>query len=115
MIARDNGCVLRFYPEAGDCGGYTKAGDLILQAEHLVTRANSASFAELDNVVCLCQRHHGYFKPQHSLLYWSLIERHIGPERWRKVQAWLHDARPHRMTERDWVMASLVLRQELER
>jgi hypothetical protein len=33
-ISRDKGCVLRDYPEAGACGGYTKAGELILQAPH---------------------------------------------------------------------------------
>ena len=45
VIITDGGCVLRFYTEAGACGGYTNAGDLILQAEHLVTRANSISSA----------------------------------------------------------------------
>src|SRR5690349_21322602 len=52
-IAQDGGCVLRFYPEADNCGGYRKDGQLILQAEHLVTRKNSVSYADMRNIVCL--------------------------------------------------------------
>jgi hypothetical protein len=81
-ILRDGGCVLRWYPEAGECGGYRKDGQFILQAEHLVTRSSSATYADMRNIVCLCVHHHGHFKPQHSYLYWVLIERHIGPTNW---------------------------------
>ena len=44
VIVRDGGCWLRNYPEAGACGGRKNNGDLILQAEHLHTRSNSANY-----------------------------------------------------------------------
>lgn len=102
-IERDGGCVLRDYPITGECGPYKADGDLILQAEHLVGRANSISYGDLDNIVCLCMKHHFYFKKQHGALYWSLIEEIIGPERWEKVQAWERDKSPHRMYASDWL------------
>lgn len=114
VIYRDGGCFLRVYEEAGACGGYRKDGELILQAEHLNGRSNSVSYGETDNLVCLCQRHHIYFKPQNSLLYWELVRKHIGEEKWKKVQVWVHDQRPHRMTERDWINTSLYLRQKIK-
>ena len=52
-IRGDRGYVLRFYPEAGACGGYTKAREFIFQAEHLITRSNSVSFADMRNTVYL--------------------------------------------------------------
>ncbi len=52
VIITDGGCVLRHYTEAGACGGYRKDGELILQAEHLITRKNSISFGDLRNIVC---------------------------------------------------------------
>src|ERR1700733_1626491 len=67
-ILRDGGCVLRFYSEAGACGGYRNDGELILQAEHLNTRERNISYGDIRNIECLCQRHHGYFKPQYGAL-----------------------------------------------
>jgi len=81
VIKRDGGCILRHYGETGKCGGYRKDGQLILQAEHLHTRSNSASFADTRLIVCLCQRHHIYYKPQHSDVYYRIIKKHIGRSR----------------------------------
>jgi hypothetical protein len=60
VIARDGGCVLRDSYDAPSCGGYAKDGHLILQADHLVTRANSATFADPRLVVAVCKAHHGW-------------------------------------------------------
>jgi hypothetical protein len=84
------------------CGSYRKDGELIVQAEHLVGRANSASYADMDNIILLCQRHHFYFKTQHPMLYWEIVRLHIGPDRWAKVQAWESDHTPHHMVAADW-------------
>jgi hypothetical protein len=47
VIQRDGGCVFRFYPEAGACGSRpTKDGYLILQFDHLNTRARNISFGK---------------------------------------------------------------------
>lgn len=110
VIARDKGCVMRHFPEAGACGGYRRDGALILQFEHLVTRANSASFGDVRLGVCLCQRHHIFWKPQHSQLYWQLIERQIGPERWNLLQRVLADRSPHRFYLADWKAIEAALR-----
>ena len=112
-IQRDGGCILRHYPEAGSCGGYRNTGELILQAEHLVTRSNSVSFADMRNIVCLCRHHHGHFKPEHSLEYWMLIERHIGLARWAWIQRVLNDRAPHRFYLADWKLAEVALHREL--
>jgi hypothetical protein len=112
VIQRDGGCWLRHYSESGACGGYRNDGELILQAEHLHTRANSASFADLRLVVCICQRHHIYWKPQHSARYNELAEKFIGKERanlWKRVR---EDHTPHKV---DWKLALLGLKSELKK
>jgi hypothetical protein len=104
-VFADGGCVLRHYPEAGTCGGRRKDGELILQAEHLITRANAA----MRNIVCLCEHHHGFFKPQHPRTYWRLVEREIGPERWKWLKRMEADKRPHKV---DWAVVKGWLEQE---
>lgn len=105
VIERDGGCILRRYSEAGACGGYTKGGELILQAEHLNGRANSISYAKLNNAVCLCKYHHIFFKQQNSALYWVLVRKHLGEKQWSIVQGYILDKRPHHMVTADWRIA----------
>lgn len=108
-IRRDKGCVLApFQEEAGMCSG-------VLQGEHLVTRANSISYGDMRNVVCLCMRHHIHWKPKHSLLYWDLIEHVIGVKRMDWVRAVEKDRRPHRYTAWDWQKTELDLAQQLKK
>lgn len=102
-IERDGGCVLRHYPVAGKCGPEKENGEYILQAEHLNGRSSSISYGDMDNIVCLCLNHHFYFKKRQSALYWILIEKHIGRERWEKVSAWIQDKSAHRFYASDWV------------
>jgi hypothetical protein len=113
VIFRDGGCVLRHYPEAGVCGGYRNDGELILQAEHLNTRERNISYGDMRNIVCLCQRHHGYFKPQHGALYWSLIRRHIGEERWAWIERVIADNRSYPMGLHEWLIVEIDLKAEL--
>lgn len=90
VILRDGGCILRHYPETGKCGSRsTKSGEMILQAEHLNTRARAISFSDSRLVVCLCERHHIFWKPQYSDHYNEIVKKHIGPERtklWDRVK-----------------------------
>lgn len=114
-IKRDGGCFLRSFPEAGSCGGYgPKSGILILQAEHLVSRARSVSFGDMRNVVCICLRHHGYFKEQSGRLYWELVERYIGPERWAWIKRVEVDTRPYPMGIYEWGKIEMALNEELK-
>ena len=97
VMKRDGGCWLRHYGESGACGGHRKDGELILQGEHLHTRSNAASFSDTRLIVCICLRHHMYWKPQHSALYNELAEKFIGKERgklWKRVR---EDRRPHKV------------------
>lgn len=87
---------------AGACGGYNRDGDLILQAEHLNGRSNSISYAEPENCICLCKYHHIFFKPQKTALYWVLVRERMGLDWWLKVENWIKDKAPHRVTESEW-------------
>ncbi len=111
VMRRDGGCILRHYPESGACGGFRRDGGLILQAEHLHTRANAASFADTRLVVCLCMRHHIYYKPQHSSEYNKLVRKHIGLER---AALWdLIEENRYKATKVDLKLEELALIQEL--
>lgn len=102
VIKRDGGCLLR---------GHGKCTE-ILQGEHLITRANNATFADTRNIVCLCTYHHLFFKKQHPLLYWELIEQKIGAHRWAWVKLALHDRfKPAKV---DLKLAKIALTYELE-
>lgn len=114
-IIRDNGCVLRVFPEAGECGGVRNDGELILQAEHLNTRERNISYGDMRNIVCLCMRHHFYFKKQYSRLYWELIERVIGSERWAWLKRVEADRKSYSMGEYEWAKIKLALQKELEK
>ncbi len=116
VIKRDGGCFLRHYkgkiqPQYMNCGGYRNDGELILQAEHLHSRSNANSFSDSRLVVCCCQRHHIYYKPQYSDEYNSLAREFIGEERsklWDSVKA---DRSPHKV---DLKLELLALKQEYE-
>ena len=114
VILRDGGCVLRDYPSAGDCGGYRNDGNLILQAEHLVTRARSVSYADTRNVVCLCRHHHRHWKPQNSRLYWEIIEKVIGPKRWTWIKRVEADRKSYQFNLSDWIKEEIALTHELQ-
>lgn len=111
-ILRDGGCILRHYSEAGICSDRRNDGELILQADHLITRGNSATYADLRNVVCLCRGHHIRFKKTHSFLFWKLVERHIGPDRWKWFK--LAEADKSRVNKPDWQASILALDQDIK-
>ena len=106
-IARDKTCVISQHLEDvpdnwRQCGKYRKNGQLIVQAEHLCGRANSQCYADMDNIVLVCMRHHFYFKTQRAPIYWDIIQKHIGEERWAKVQAWEKDNGVYRFNADEW-------------
>jgi len=117
VILRDKGCIMRHYkneinPQYRECGGYRKDGELILQAEHLHTRANASSFSDTRLVICLCQRHHIYYKPQHSDEYYRIVKKHIGQVRVKLLEAVQNDRTAHKV---DLALALVVLKQELQK
>lgn len=104
VIARDKGCVLRDYPEAGKC-------NTILQAEHLNSRTHMISFGDSRIAVCLCSRHHIFWKPTNSARYWEIIEEIIGPTRWNLFQRIKADRMSHKI---DLKLAIIQLKRELK-
>lgn len=112
VIKRDEGCILRNYPSTGQCGGYRKDGELILQAEHLHTRSNAASFSDSRLVVCLCSRHHIFYKPQHADEYYQVVRKHIGTIRSLLLDRVQQDYSPHKV---DLKMELIALKQEFKK
>lgn len=111
---RDGGCAFRLYPETGACSGYTAA-------DHIISRQYAATYADTRNVVCLCNRHHIYWKPQHPTEYTNILQEYLDGETWN----WLVRARmatnrhhttygPVHFVLHDWLMLELGLKQELE-
>jgi|ERR1041385_5145761 hypothetical protein len=119
VILRDGGCILQGKGWQSTlsipaCNGYRKDGQLILQADHLITRGNSATYADSRLVVCLCKGHHGGFKKWNEARYNEIVRTLIGPERCKLWDA-CHAARysPSRKTTSDWAKELAVLKQEL--
>ena len=115
VIIRDGGCILRDCKEAPRCAGFNKKGELILQADHLITRSNSATYDDTRLIVCVCKGHHGW-KHWHQKQYEDVV-RSLLPE--ERVVLW-DDAekdswKPTHRVSADWRMSIVVLCEELAR
>jgi len=109
VMIRDGGCILRKYRH---CGG--ELGETVIQADHLVTRANSATYADTRLIVCLCRGCHGW-KHWHEKEYDSLVKSILPKDRvelWDKCQK-EHEA--HMTHKMDWAIEKLALEQELKK
>jgi hypothetical protein len=118
VIKRDGGCILRddgvqhmnYLPP---CNGFAKDGHLILQADHLITRANSATYADTRLIVCVCKGHHGW-KKWHEREYNALVRTLLSPERVKLWDDCERDSwRPHRTSTMDWKLQEAALQSEL--
>jgi hypothetical protein len=118
VIARDQGCILRdlHYDGIPECNGYANNGQLILQADHLVTRSNSATFADTRLIVCVCKGHHAWKSLGSNARkkeYDELVRTLISPERVKLWDECERDSwRPVRTTTYDWQLQLAALRQE---
>lgn len=112
VIARDGGCIFRglIYRDFLQCG-------TVLQADHLITRANSATFSDTRLIVCLCRNHHAWKslggnarKAEYDAIVKTLLPRDR-VELWERAEqdSW----RPHRKYTYDWRMDEAALKQEL--
>ncbi len=113
---RDGGCVLRRKRRCG-AEAYVEDGkvicDTVIQADHLVTRANSASFADTRLIVCLCKGCHAW-KHWNEKEYDELVKTVLHKDvikLWDRVQADRHAHKTHKM---DWVLEKLALEKELK-
>jgi hypothetical protein len=101
VIQRDRGCILRGVHGVSPCNGFNSASDLILQADHLITRANSATYSDYRLVVCVCKGHHRW-KKWHEREYNALLKTILPSERvalWEECEkdSW----KPHRTSAHD--------------
>jgi hypothetical protein len=113
VILRDGGCILRNTPDVPACNGVRKDGQQILQADHLITRANSATYADTRLIVCVCKGHHGW-KKWHQKQYEAAVRSLLSTERvalWDRAEqdSW----RPKRTGASDWRLEIAALKQEL--
>lgn len=113
-LIRDGGCVFREHAdEMGACGGYRNDGELVLQFDHLNTRARNVSFSDVRLGVIACKRHHIFFKPQYGHVYERVVREVIGPERCALLDRVRADQKPYRYTLSDWKREESALRSEL--
>jgi hypothetical protein len=111
VIKRDGGCILSD-KYGHQCSGYRNGGELIYQADHLVTRANSATYADTRLIVCICKGLHGW-KKWHEAEYNEMVRKVISKQRvalWDRCEA---DRRSHKTRKMDWKLEILALKQEL--
>jgi BolA family transcriptional regulator, general stress-responsive regulator len=115
VIPRDKGCILRRHRHCGGEAGYSfleggiigKVLGLVFQTDHLITRVNSATYADTRPIVCLCQPCHGW-KHCHKEEYDALVKTILPPDRlkpWEECEraSW----KPVRTTLYDWKLAAL--------
>lgn len=95
------------------CGAILGATGHVFQADHLITRANSATFADTRLIVCLCRSCHGGYKQWHKEEYDALVKTILSPER---VKLW-EDAQYNswRASKMDWRLEELALIKELKK
>lgn len=118
VIARDGGCFFR-HILGHICSGYANDGHLILQADHLITRANSSTYADPRLVVCVCKGIHGWKSVgsnANKQEYDRLLRTILPPDRialWDKAEADRYT--PHRRYATDWLLEEAALRAQLQK
>ncbi len=114
-LIRDEVCILSHYqdqitPQYRQCGGFRKDGNMIYQAEHLLSRERAIGFTDTRLIVLLCKRHHFFYKKQYPEEYYRVIRKHIGPERSALLDRVQQDYTPYKV---DLKLEKLALEKEL--
>ena len=88
-------------------------GEAVLQADHLITRANSATYDDTRLIVCLCRSCHGW-KHWHKDEYDALLRTVLSPARVKLWDRAMQDSwRPVHHVAMDWRISIAALKQEL--
>jgi hypothetical protein len=98
------------------CNGYANNGELVLQYDHLNSRAFNVSYADIRLGVILCKGHHGWkhFSDRNKKMYDEIMRKMIEPKRralWDAVEA---DRRDYPMGLWDWQKVELALTDQLK-
>lgn len=115
---RDKGCVLARLRKCGveafvDENQEIVATSSFIQADHLVTRANSATFADTRLIVCVCNGCHAW-KNWNKESYDKLVRTQLPNDRkilWDKCEEARHQ---HKTQKMDWSMELVALKKELK-
>lgn len=110
VMIRDGGCILR---KSRHCGGELNTQGVVIQADHLITRSNSATYADTRLIVCLCKGCHGW-KHWNEKEYDLLVKKILPKERvslWERCEESKHS---HKTTKMDWKLEILALKRELK-
>lgn len=115
VILRDRGCVVG---SIRDCGNQQYNPEAVYQAEHLIERSDSATYADPRLVVCVCKSCHywKHIKKSNHDAYDAMIKQLIEPERvalWEACAKELQQKRGHRMTLHDWQKEAAFLKTKL--
>lgn len=113
VILRDKGCVVG---RIRRCGNATFNPNAVYQAEHLIERNNSATYADPRLVVCVCRNCHGWkhFKKSNHDQYDAMVKSLIEPERVALWEACERDSwKPQRNFMADWKKELAYLRTKL--
>lgn len=111
VMKRDGGCILR---DKRSCGAILGHTGHVFQADHLITRANSATYADTRLIVCICRDCHGW-KHWHKEEYDSLVKTVLSPERvelWERRQK--ESYHPAHKVAHDWKLEILALEQQFK-
>ena len=118
-IERDGGCIFRDkWRELGicPCGGYAPStGEIILQFDHLVTRASNASYGVPEMGVTVCKAHHGWkhFTDANKEQYDGLVRKLIGRKRAALWKRYKEDRRSYPMGIWEWTKVEISLKNDL--
>lgn len=85
-----------------------------LSADHIESRMFSNTYAEIKNIILLCEGHHIYWKKQHPKRWAALVDDRRGSE----LVNWLRsEARKSNRTWtlRDWLAAEEKLKEEIKK
>jgi hypothetical protein len=115
---RDGGCILRKLRRCNveafvDENQEIVATSSFIQADHLVTRANSATFADTRLIVCVCNGCHAW-KNWNKESYDKLVRTQLSNATktlWDKCEEARHR---HQTKKMDWKMEILALQKELK-
>lgn len=111
-LKRDLGCILR----GVRCGRLVGDAGVVWQADHLVSRSNSATYGDSRLVVLICRDCHGWKSLGSNLRkaeYDRLVRQLLAPERvalWDMAEL---EAGRHKGVKMDWVLVELALQSEL--
>lgn len=118
VTIRDGGCILRNLRHPGEGEAivvdHKVVSDRVIQAEHLISRANAKTFADPRLVVCICRNCHGW-KNYYPKQYDALVKPLISKERqilWERCE---EERSRHQAHKTDLKLELLALKQEYQK